>query len=635
MPTISSTSTFRCGRMCLAVALVWLILAACEGAQDPSGAEGPDGTVDAGSLGDATDAANSTADLAAESGSSGDATAPVDAPANDVAADDLVVVPDGLALSDVATGDVAAATDAVVGCCAADYQCPVGQICAVSPDGKLGQCIAPAPPGSCLRKADCPNDQVCLLVGTGDFKYCAAPLVPGTCKLPQTSGACCTSPASTCVGFTACVVATVGIGAVCQAKPTSGTCWVDTDCPSLWTCAGAVACGCSGCDPKATKPGTCIPPVGVGCCAPDGSCPASQVCIAAKDGTSVCHSATLAAGCLDHVHCPGGWCKSAYVAGCGTNAGKPDGLGTCKPQVGALACCTGDFQCQTGLACVHGVCAALNPGQCLLATDCGNGQTCEGGTVSSCPYPSDFPPPMPKIGLCGPAKSGQCCDKVNGCGAGLDCVGSAKPKCLPTPAATTCWKDADCGAGGLCAGATVGNCNVGGDKLGTCVAAGSQKDACCTTAGTCAAGLVCGGTEKNPVCKPTPPAGKCWGKAQCGANEVCLGAVAQQCAAQPTAIEALGACVDAAPGKLGECCGNGKGYSGNLACAMKETCVCAGQGCVCAVTGTCGQPLQFGECWQKYDCLGPTGSAGTCEGAVTCACGEANCTASAGKCAFP
>jgi hypothetical protein len=399
----------------------------------------------------------------------------------------------------------------------------------------------------------------------------------------------------TCTQTSQCATGQQCVNASCGKKMKGATCKVGTDCASGYCADGVccnVACG-GGCV-------SCALPGRIGTCWPiDQGVP---------DPRAVCTDKG-AASCGTTGACDGfGGCeKYAAETQCiapsctGTRRNTPgtcDGLGTCSPQ-GVQNC--------SPFKCVDGACNKV----CLSDSDCETGHACVKG-------------------LCGPKMNGQPCS------AGSECLSThcVDGLCCDTACTGACRSCSLASTPGKCTSIAAGNA----DPRGVCQ---DMTAAVCSTNGKCDGAGGCQKYKMGTVCAPekcalnvyTPPS-------TCSATGQCVAPDSLPCSPYLcNGTSCFYACSNTANNCLppNVCNGNSCGLKNNGAsCSAGTECgsgncaqgVCCDKACdgacqSCALTGT------LGACTNV-----PTGTpdpAGKCQDAGPASCGT-NGKCQAGKC---
>jgi hypothetical protein len=219
------------------------------------------------------------------------------------------------------------------------------------------------------------------------------------------------------------------------------------------------------------------------------SCTPSQGC----DHVELPACVSIAAACITNADCPIGVCNSAHAcvacvvpSDCGAGSWLCESS-VCKPSTA----CISDVTCKAAnQVCISGVCQ-----ECGKSSDCGIGQTCEGGHCVT-PVPCTSSKTCP--GVCDLA-TGQCV----GCKSDSDC-----PVSSYCDSSKTCVPDV-CNATS-CVGSNVATCN--GNGSGFVVNSCDDGDLC--TDDNCVPGAGCAHTPNSVVCDD--------GDA-CTSNDVCAG----------------------------------------------------------------------------------------------------------------
>ncbi len=246
------------------------------------------------------------------------------------------------------------------------------------------------------------------------------------------------------------------------------------------------------------------------------------------------------------------------------------------------------------------------------STDCGQGNTCQGG-VCTCSPRSDW-----CTNRCG-STTDNCSSPLDcgGCDGGLTCTNSACG-CVPADVATTC-------AGSSC-GTAVNNCNqpVGCGDNGAC----ANPSALCMVDGSCCLdnGAACVNRCGNVVL--TNNCNQQVGCPQdCSSGQVCVGTTC--CSPEPAATTCAGKACGSATNNCGQVvvcpdtcvspnsCGGGGAGPNACGCTPDDPC---GTSCG-TVNNRCGTPVACSnDCDERCRCAG-----GTCTTGHYCKCFPGPC----------
>ena len=321
----------------------------------------------------------------------------------------------------------------------------------------------------------CGNDDHCTgsLVCSGENGQCG--VVSG--------GACATS--NECAGSLVC-----GISDVCSTGMAGASCNADDQCTGPLVCTGVI--GIQICSTAGTGVFGAI-------CGFDSHCTDGRVCSAGACAVASGGTCTADSQCADPLVCRG----MVGMQTCGIDAGGP---------------CTADDQCAGALVCTGALgmqtCSTASGGNvgeiCGIDSHCDNGRLCDAGTCR--------------------IATGNTCRGDDQCFGSLICVGAGSSTTCRQPASGVfgdpCGIDSHCIAPLLC-----GN---GGCRR----AAGST----CTHENQCAS-LICGGPVGMQTCRASA-GGSCTADNQCDVSLVCTGASGSQ------------TCNTAGTGAAGQICGN-------------------------------------------------------------------------------
>ncbi len=159
---------------------------------------------------------------------------------------------------------------------------------------------------------------------------------------------------------------------------------------------------------------------------------------------------------------------------------------------------------------------------------------------------------------------------------------------------------------------------------------GGWPGACCDVDGDCLPDLACYHSDPDDlgVCVVPATDGHCYGDDQCEVDEVCVNAQAAPCSAGVSAAPWPGDC-EAPPVDPGACCQGDVECSDGLICLDPYAGWAEQPG---IWSGTCGAPLESGECYSDEDCL----PAELCGGASVPECWvDEGSAPEAGICAAP
>lgn len=413
-----------------------------------------------------------------------------------------------------------------------------------------------------------------------------------------------------------------GLGEACtgSGQCASGAC-VDGVCCDT-SCSGTCeACNLSG------REGTCSPVTGDPV-APRAACGGSGDCAGTCDGSerASCTFPTM------ETECRAGQC----IAGTLTLPAGCNGAGTCPAAVTAECPGSGD--------CAGDLCA--DP-ECILASDCGGGESCRLGVCVEAGQPGDA------CGAADECESGFCVDGVccdGACGGqceACDVLGE-EGTCSPIPAGEAptggrpaCATDGTA-CGGACDGSTADRCAYPTDscRAASCDDGVAILEASCDGAGACpelqeqdcgvfsctGAGDVCNGDcAGDPdacsdgdycsggVCVPErDDGGTCSAGAQC-VSGFCVDGVCCE-------SECTGQCQSCGePGRLGQCSPvAGLARGGRPGCSGSGQCAAACDG----VDDSCTFPDDGTLCGVESCVAGVERAVSTCDGAGVCARGE-------------
>lgn len=375
--------------------------------------------------------------------------------------------------------------------------------------------------------------------------------------------------------------------------PPKGQCWKDSDCGEPGAvCGGVVFKGCGDGESELGLCDVVIPP---GCCDSNGGCPSGFSC-----WQDYCLPESAFKGCMADSDCSQvGWiCAGAVEAdgSCLKGGGAPT-FGACEPSgpggqcVVATTADLGDCPDVLGWG-WQGV-------ACVELTGCGCGDVCDGVFATQEECEAACSPPL-------------CCSGDEACGAGRQCVSG---HCVVTPGEGRCFSGAACDEGLVCAGASSCAC---GEKwcsdgpifgplaalppicdnppciqapvvLGTCV----EAPLCCDADGGCPGDAQCVPHAWDaPRCLAPPDGGSCWTKADCGADEWCVGAESCGCN-QVECVPTQGACEVIPAG----CCTESAACPEGLICTAETS----GPPLVGQEVGECVPPPESG-CYSDAQC---------------------------------
>jgi hypothetical protein len=355
-----------------------------------------------------------------DSGTGGDATAPVDGGTGGDATAPVDSGTGGDATAPVDGGTGGDATAPVDGGKGGDATAPVdggkgGDATAqveAGPDGSVGACVFPPFPActaltpialadACTKYGDalCALYKRCGLIGDAEIADCKAQFV-ASCNLP--TGDAGTGPVTYDGAKAACCIKHITDDYACNAlnvdmnrDPACNEAWVGTVAIS-GACYGDGECaGNAFCDTGSACPGTCKTYIAIGSpCASGDQCADNGKCLAGADGGATCVATSYScqdAPCTKYGReCfTGYYCKlPAADAGAGTCQALPSSGEACGPET--------SYQCATGLACninleagFTGTCGT--PGtagaSCLATMSCAAGFYCvkpDGGVLGTC-----------------------------------------------------------------------------------------------------------------------------------------------------------------------------------------------------------------------------------------------------------
>jgi len=229
--------------------------------------------------------------------------------------------------------------------CAADADCPAGNLCAsgVCEDDCLDGCCAAANAGrqaavscgggECAGDATCPAGEMCW------GGWCAA-VGNGNCVADMD-----------CAAGEVCASGVCEVGCGGPGRQMSGCCMSDAD------CATGEACVANLCEPAPTG------------CAADADCPTGEVC--EPEGPSCGPAMTCVAGCRGDAECSSGVCNQPACLTCPCP-------GYCDIAPGG---CSSNADCAAGQLCAGGSCAAV----CNVDADCATVEICLNGICTAGP----------------------------------------------------------------------------------------------------------------------------------------------------------------------------------------------------------------------------------------------------------
>ena len=324
-------------------------------------------------------------------------------------------------------------------------------------------------------------------------------------------------------------------------------------------------------------------------------------------------------------------------------------------------CCDALEGCPEPMLCVFGETEGVSgecidplEGQdCVLPTDCPEGQLCVGTQVCGC-QECAF---ETAIGFCeAPTVPEGCCDNILDCEAGLLCLkhdggamGDYSGICVTPADEGRCWRDSDCDEGSECDGSSFCGCgpmaceSVEGTCSGVVIVENCKSNADCP-AGSCMAGATCTDlcAAGDPACCEDnvciPEVNQCTSDEQCGAGGTCIaGDVCYDFCepGDPSCCFGNTCFVDPCPGINPQGCHH-------LGCAAGHYCEvtpdqCIPTACMChPIEGwTCSKDCVGGKCVASK-CAGPNpaGCKGVgCPEGYTCQdTDQASCTPSACSC---
>ena len=310
-------------------------------------------------------------------------------------------------------------------------------------------------------------------------------------------------------------------------------------------------------------------------------------------------------------------------------------------------CCDTLEDCPKPMLCVFGETEAV-PGEteavsgecviplegkdCLLQSDCLEGQQCVGAQVCGC-QECTF---ETAIGVCEtPTVPEGCCDNILDCNPGQLCLkhdgggmGDYSGICIIPAEEGKCWRDSDCEEGSECDGSNFCGCGamdcepVAGACSGVVIVENCHSNSDCS-AGSCMAGTTCTDlcAAGDPACCEDnvciPEVNQCTANEQCGPAGNCIaGNVCYDFCdvGDPSCCFGNTCFVDSCPGINPQGCHH-------LGCAAGQQCEVAPNTCV-PTACTC-DPIKGWTCTE--DCVGGTCVASQCAGPSPAGCKGVGC----------